>query len=186
MIVKTSRFGEKEVPDEALITFPEGVIGFRDCTGYVMFECSDDGLFKWLQSVDRPDLAFVICEASAIVSNYQILIGEKERQILKLERAEDAVVCLILVIPQDPMDATANLFGPLVMNTETRLGMQMVIVNPQYSTRHRLFKDPNADETPADPSESGQPLRRMNEGPAAETTGPASGNGEEEKANAGA
>lgn len=146
MIVKTSRFGDKEVPDDALLTFPEGVIGFRDATRFVMFECTDDGLFKWLQSCDRPDLAFVICEASAIVQNYQILIGDKERQVLELEKPEDAVVCLILVIPKDPAQATANLLGPLVMNTETRLGMQIVVVNPQYSTRYRLFRDPNESQ----------------------------------------
>ena len=139
MIVKTSRFGDKEVPDEALITFPEGVIGFREATRFVMFECSDDGLFKWLQSCDRPELAFVIAEAEVIVPGYRIVIGEKERQTLQLEKVEDAVVCVILVIPKDAMDATANLLGPLVMNTETRIGMQLVLVNPEYSTRHRLF-----------------------------------------------
>lgn len=144
MIVKTSRFGDKEVPDESLITFPEGVIGFKDATRFVMFECSDDGIFKWLQSCDRPELAFVICEATMILPSYKIVIGEKERQILQLATAEDAVVCLILVIPKDPVQATANLLGPLVMNTETRLGMQVVVVNPVYSTRYRLFKDPDA------------------------------------------
>ncbi len=156
MIVKTSRFGDKEVPDSALLTFPEGVIGFRDATRFVMFECTDDGLFKWLQSCDRPDLAFVICEASIIVSNYQILIGDKERQTLKLDKPEDAVVCLILVIPKDPSQATANLLGPLVMNTETRLGMQIVVVNPQYSTRYRLFRDANeSQETPPETTPEG-------------------------------
>ncbi|MDR1612436.1 MAG: flagellar assembly protein FliW [Planctomycetota bacterium] len=153
MIVKTSRFGDKEVPDEALITFPEGVIGFKDATRFVMFECSDDGIFKWLQSCDRPELAFVICEAGVIMPSYKIVIGEKERQVLQLESVDDAVVCLILVIPKNPMDATANLLGPLVMNVETRLGMQVVVVNPQYSTRYRLFTDPNApkDESGEEP-----------------------------------
>ena len=141
MIVKTSRFGDKEVPDESLLIFPEGVIGFKDATRFVMFECSDDGIFKWLQSCERPELAFVICEANFIVPTYSIVIGSKERQLLKLARPEDAVVCLILVIPKNPLDATANLLGPLVMNTETRLGIQVVVVNPQYSTRYRLFKD---------------------------------------------
>jgi flagellar assembly factor FliW len=173
MIVKTSRFGDKEVPDDALLTFPEGVIGFRDATRFVMFECTDDGLFKWLQSCDRPDLAFVICEASAIVANYQILIGDKERQVLKLDKPEDAVVCLILVIPKDPTQATANLLGPLVMNTETRIGMQIVVVNPQYSTRYRLFRDPNSD--PNDPQDM--------HGDASSTEGGTNG---EEAANAGA
>ena len=145
MIVKTSRFGDKDVPDDALLVFPEGVIGFRDATRFVMFECSDDGIFKWLQSCDRPELAFVICEANTIVPSYQIVIGEKERQVIKLEKPEDAAVCLILVIPKNPIDATANLLGPLVMNTETRLGIQVVVVNPQYSTRYRLFKEPEPE-----------------------------------------
>ncbi len=184
MIVKTSRFGDKEVPDEALLTFPEGVIGFRDATRFVMFECSDDGIFKWLQSCDRPELAFVICEAGVIVQNYQILIGEKERQVLKLGKPEDAVVCLILVIPEDPMESTANLLGPLVMNTETRLGMQIVVVNPQYSTRHKLFRE-------ALPGEQGLQEKReqMAKEKEAEQRGgqdAAQAGGREEAANAGA
>ncbi|MDR3211020.1 MAG: flagellar assembly protein FliW [Planctomycetota bacterium] len=159
MIVKTSRFGDKEVPEETLLVFPEGVIGFKDATRFVMFECSDDGIFKWLQSCDRPELAFVICEASLIVPGYKIVIGEKERQVLKLEKTDDAVVCLILVIPKDPTEATANLLGPLVMNAESRLGMQVVVVNPLYSTRHRLFnpsQNPSASPSPSGPGETGE------------------------------
>ncbi len=167
MIVKTSRFGDKEVPDDALLTFPEGVIGFRDATRFVMFECSDDGIFKWLQSCDQPELAFVICEASIVIPNYEIVIGEKERQTLQLSQPEDAVICLILVIPKNPVEATANLLGPLVMNAETKVGMQVVVVNPQYSTRYRLFKDPNAPE-------------------GANANGDAPDGGKEEPANAGA
>ena len=143
MIVKTSRFGDKEVPDETLITFPEGVIGFRDATRFVMFECSDDGIFKWLQSCDQPELAFVVAEAGLIVPNYRIAISDKEKQLLKVKNIEDVVVCLILIIPKDPMEATANLLGPLVFNIEERLGMQAVLVNPEYSTRFKIFASPD-------------------------------------------
>ena len=143
MIVKTSRFGDKEVPDETLITFPEGVIGFRDATRFVMFECSDDGIFKWLQSCDKPELAFVVAEASLIVPNYRVAISDKERQALKLKSMDDMVVCLILIIPKNPLDATANLLGPLLFNIEERIGMQAVLVNPEYSTRFRIFATPD-------------------------------------------
>jgi flagellar assembly factor FliW len=139
MIVKTSRFGDKEVPEESVIAFPEGVIGFRDATRFVMFECSEDGLFKWLQSCDRPELAFVTAEATLIAPNYRIMIGEKERALLELSDVGDVAVCLILIIPDNFMDATANLLGPLIMNAQSRIGMQVVVVNPEYSARHRLF-----------------------------------------------
>lgn len=144
MNVKTSRFGEIQVPDETRITFPDGLVGFKDAQNFVIFECGGDGVFKWLQSCDRPELAFVICDARLIVPDYRIMVGEKERELLKLQKVEDAAVCLILVIPQDPMEATANLLGPIIMNSATRLGIQLVLVNPDYGTRHKIFSGKNA------------------------------------------
>lgn len=140
MKVTTSRFGEIEVQDEALITFPEGVIGFPDATRFVIFDCGDEGVFKWLQSCDRPELAFVICEADLILPSYKVMIGQKEKELLQLARVEDAAVVLILIIPANAMEATANLLGPIVMNSASRIGMQIVLVNPDYSTRHRIFQ----------------------------------------------
>lgn len=145
MKVQTSRFGEIELPDETVIRFPEGVVGFEDAKNWVMFDCGDEGLFKWLQSCDRPDVAFVICDASVILPQYQIMIGEKERALLDLDDLSDGVVCLILTIPDDPREATANLLGPIVMNSEKRLGMQIVLVNPEYSTRFRIFAENASD-----------------------------------------
>lgn len=140
MKVKTTRFGEIDVPDDTLITFPEGVIGFKEARGFVIFDCGDQGLFKWLQSTEIPELAFVICEAHLIVPQYQVIIGLKEKDLLQLEEPEDAAVCLILVIPEDPQETTGNLLGPIVMNSKSRIGMQMVLVNPDYSTRYKIFK----------------------------------------------
>jgi flagellar assembly factor FliW len=143
MKIQTTRFGELDLPDESVIHFPEGIIGFKDARRFVLFDCGDEGIFKWMQSAEVPELAFVICEASLILPSYQVMIGEKERELLELEKVEDGVVCLILVIPEDPSQATANLLGPIVMNSETRLGMQLVLVNPDYSTRYPIFADPD-------------------------------------------
>ncbi len=140
MKVQTSRFGEIEVPDESRIEFPEGVVGLPDCRSFVLFDCGEDGVFKWLQSVDRPDVAFVICEARLIVSDYEVEVGENVLELLKLDSPDQALVCLILCIPPDPREMTANLLGPLIFNVEARLGMQAVLVNPAYSTRHRVFR----------------------------------------------
>jgi flagellar assembly factor FliW len=145
----TSRFGEIEVPDESQIFFPEGVVGFKGAHHFVMFDCGEEGIFKWLQSVELPELAFVICEAQRIVPDYQVMIGEKERDLLELDRPEDAAVCLILNIPENFQDATANLLGPIVMNGESRRGMQLVLVHPDYSARHRIFRS----ETPGEGEE---------------------------------
>ncbi|MBN1256418.1 MAG: flagellar assembly protein FliW [Planctomycetes bacterium] len=147
MKVMTSRFGEIEVPDDSTITFPQGVVGFKECTRFIIFDCGEEGIFKWLQSVDNPEIAFVICEASLIVPNYQVVVGQQELETLQLDNIEDAVACLILCIPKDPNEVTANLLGPVVFNSEKRLGMQVVLVNPDYSTRHRVFMSGSEQKT---------------------------------------
>jgi len=54
---------------------------------------------------------------------------------------------VILMTPADPRETTANLLGPILMNAETRTGLQLVVVNPNYSTRYRVFS--GATETSA-------------------------------------
>ena len=146
MKIVTTRFGEIEVPDGSLINFPNGIIGFKDARRFVIFDCGEHGVFKWLQSADIPDLAFVICEAHLIVPQYQVIIRQEEQELLQLENTEDAAICLILVIPDNPQEATANLLGPIVMNSVSRIGMQLVLINPEYSTRYKIFKPGNVAE----------------------------------------
>lgn len=146
MKVKTSRFGEIEIPDSTLITFPDGMIGFPENKNFVIFDCGEDGVFKWLQSCERPELAFVICDAHLVLADYKIVLGHKETETLGLSNPDDAAVVLIVIIPKNPMDATANLLGPIVMNSATRIGMQLVLVNPAYSTKHRIFKNQGGEE----------------------------------------
>ena len=137
--VHTSRFGDIDLPAATVITFPEGIIGFPNAGRWVIFECGDEGIFSWLQSCDFPDLAFVICDAQRILPNYQVAVGGKECELLNLRRPEDGVVALIMVIADDPLETTANLLGPIIMNVETRLGMQLALLNPNYTTRYRIF-----------------------------------------------
>ncbi len=152
MKVVTSRFGEIEVPDDSVINFPEGVVGFKECNKFVIFDCSDDGVFKWLQSCDKDDVAFVICEASMIVPEYQAILGQKELDALQAKDLSELVTCLILCIPEDPKEMTANLLGPIVFNAEKRVGMQMVLINPGYSTQYKVFADPDNDSKKSDKS----------------------------------
>jgi flagellar assembly factor FliW len=149
MKVQTSRFAEIEVPDESLIHFPEGVVGFKECIRFVIFDCGDDGVFKWLQSADRPDVAFVICEAQLIVPDYQVMIGHLEMDLLEAGSLDELVTCLILSIPDDPNEMTANLLGPIVFNSEKRIGKQLVLINPEYSTKHKVFADPGGSDQAA-------------------------------------
>ena len=58
MKLNTRFFGELEYEKEDLLHFPSGLLGFEDCKGFIQIDNPDGGgVFKWLQSADRPELA---------------------------------------------------------------------------------------------------------------------------------
>ena len=58
MKVATTRFGEVEVPDDTLITFPEGLPPFEG-KRYILLHREDSPMIEWLQSVEEPDVALM-------------------------------------------------------------------------------------------------------------------------------
>ena len=141
MQLKTSRFGEVAVDDSAVISFPDGMVGFPDASRYVIFDGPEGTPFKWLQSVDRPELAFAICDPLLFKADYKVAVPDEELSSLQIEKPEDLVVCVILSIPSDPWKMTANLLGPVIFNAEKRLGKQLVLTGPEYTTKHPVFPD---------------------------------------------
>jgi flagellar assembly factor FliW len=146
MRIKTSRFGDVTVDDSAAISFPDGLLGFPDARSFVIFDGPEGTPFKWLQSADKPELAFVICDPLLFAADYRVSVPAAELADLCIDRLEDAVVCVILSIPADPWRLTANLLGPLVFNAERRLGKQLVLSGTEHTTKHPVF--PNGFSPP--------------------------------------
>ena len=138
MKVSTTRFGEIEVREEDIITFQRGLIGFPDSRQYVMID-HPGGPFRWMQSLDQPQTAFVITDPLIFFPDYRVPVETDELQEIRIQDAADGVVVVILVVPRDPYAITANLQGPVVINTKERLGMQLVLNVPEYTTKHVIF-----------------------------------------------
>lgn len=145
MLIDTVRFGVIEVDDDRLITFRDGLLGFREHKRFALIETGQDAVFFWLQSADDPTLAFVVCDPAAFLANYEVPIHEDDLADLQTPEITD---CQVLVIV-NKVDGwlTANLLGPLVISAGTRLGRQMVLSDKRYGTRQRL-----REVTPAVPA----------------------------------
>jgi flagellar assembly factor FliW len=138
MEVRTTRFGVVQIAEDRVIHFPKGLLGFTSYTRYCLLEPGDDACFFWLQSVDEPSLAFVITDPSLFIPEYSVPIRPEQMSELKLDKLEDAQVFVIV----NKVDATltGNLQGPLIINTLTRTGEQMVLAEKRWTTRHPLVK----------------------------------------------
>jgi|CXWL01.1.fsa_nt_gi flagellar assembly factor FliW len=152
MKITTSRFGDIEVPDQSILTFPSGIIGFPESSRYVLFDHDREAPFKWLQSVDEPGLAFVVIDPGVFKADYTMSLTDAQTGEIDVQGGDVPAVLVILTVPgRDPSRITANLRGPLVVNSRTRLGMQVVLMD-EWPTRYQVFPA-SAKTRPATPSE---------------------------------
>ncbi len=138
MEVRTSRFGTVEIAEDRVITFPRGLLGFADHKRYCLLQPNDEACFFWLHSVEDPDLAFVVTDPNLFVPEYSAPIRSEQMEELGLERLEDAQVFVIVNKVGDRL--TGNLQGPLVVNTLSRVGEQLVLAEKRWTTRHELMR----------------------------------------------
>lgn len=142
MIIETERFGPVEVEENRLIHFIKPILGFENSHRYILLDHADDSPFKWLQSADEPELAFVVTNPKFFNIDYEFALSDEQAAEILLEEAEDALVVTIVNIPpENPSKMTTNLLGPVVINQKLRKAMQFVLADSQYTTKVRLIPD---------------------------------------------
>lgn len=139
MHITSTRFGVLNVPDEALLSFPSGLLGFPEWTRYVILDHDTDAPFKWLHCAEEGSLAFVVIDPALLKKNYHVTISPEARGEVEGNEADELGLAVILTIPSDdPSAVTANLRGPLLLNLRTRLCKQLVL-SEDYPTRYPIF-----------------------------------------------
>src|SRR5208283_2964667 len=129
--IVTTRFGEIEIEESKIITFPMGIPGFTELKRYVLIDYKDP--IKWLHAVDDPDVAFIVINPFLIFPAYSVDIKDDEELFLGIKEPTDLVVLAILSVSNNTV--TANLRGPLVFNSANYLAAQIVIDDERYDFR---------------------------------------------------
>ena len=137
MEVQTTRFGTVDIAEDRVITFPKGLLGFSEQLRYCLLQPSDDACFFWLQCVDDPTLAFVVTDPSLFFNDYSVPIRAEQAEDLRLNNLDDAQV--FVIVNRVGGKLTGNLQGPLVVNTDGRVGEQFVLAEKRWTTRHELI-----------------------------------------------
>jgi flagellar assembly factor FliW len=138
MLINTRDFGETEIDDKQIITFPEGVFAFEEDRRFVILApLGEDKYPCWMQSVDNENLCFIVYNPYEIIADYapDEKILEKELDIF--ENTNTAVLS-IAVIPEDYLKTTINLKSPVVINLDTKTGKQIVL-EQDYLVRFPIF-----------------------------------------------
>jgi flagellar assembly factor FliW len=140
-LVKTRRVGDLTVEEQDIITMIGGLPGFEDNTKYVLLDHDEKSPYKWLQSLENSELAFVVMEPFVFFADYQFELSQNDIRELEVAKPEDVAVLVILVIPDDPRKMTANIKAPLVINMAKMKGKQIVLNNEAYPVKLHLFQE---------------------------------------------
>ncbi len=121
MQVNTTRFGIIEVAEKELIKFPWGVPGFEELKSYVLLEYKN-GPFQWLQSVDEPAVAFVVCSPDFLGLVYTA--PDAKKKLIKLDKDDDLVFLNIVSFNREKGAIRFHIKSPLLFNVAARIGYQ--------------------------------------------------------------
>lgn len=136
MKIMTRDFGEVEATENDVISFEQKIFGFEDYTDYIILYDDDfNGELAWLQSIEEPDLCFIIANPELTIGDYE---PNCEKEAKKIIGAGTYEYWLIMVVKEDFKESTVNLKSPVVINLDNRKAMQ-VILEERYPIKYHLF-----------------------------------------------
>lgn len=139
--LSTKFFGVKEISEEELLHFPEGIYGFTEEKLFIIFKEKEDSPFLWFQSLYNKDLAFVIIDPNQIIKNYKPKILHTDLQTLEVNYIEECKIYAILTIPENkPEEMTINLQGPILINMNKKIGKQVISLDETHGVRMNLLQ----------------------------------------------
>lgn len=150
MRFESTRLGNFELSEDEMIYFPKGLYGFEkeQRFGLLPFDPHIECPMEWMQSLQTPDLAFVVTDPNVYVPEYQVTLSGDEKEQIQLRLDDPYTIRVIVNIPATYIEMTANLVAPIVINAASKFARQVILATPAYDTRHYLFprevRDPNA------------------------------------------
>jgi len=142
-VLKTKNFGPIEYEAEDVIEFPRGLPAFEEERRFLLVEGPAERPVVFLQSVEREELAFICLPVRAVVPDYRLAASPEDLEEVGWKGeaeagSESGLLCLAIVTVREGEAPTANLMAPVVINPETRRGVQAIQTETPYSHRHPL------------------------------------------------
>ena len=131
------------------IRFRRGLPGFPGDRAFSLLRWgTGGGLYSLLVDPADPAVRFLVVPPGLFFPSYEIELDDATVAQLGIETADEALLLVIVTVGERPEDATANLLGPIVINTSRREGLQLVLPDSQWGTRVPLIQNP-ASQDPA-------------------------------------
>ena len=142
--VNTRLFGKIDIDDSKIITLDKGIIGFPDLKQFTLIfdsEKENDGTpgIMWFQSMDEPQFAMPVIIPNYVVPDYNPIVNDELLEGLGELNEKNIYVITTISVPEDITKMTVNLKAPIVINTETLKGAQIIVENEDALVRFPVY-----------------------------------------------
>ncbi len=128
--------------NDDVITFPSGIPGFEGCRKFVLASIAEYSPFEWLVGIEDPPVRFAIINPMLFRPDYQPAMIRKQFDDIDIEQPHDVLLYSIVTIRENPLESTANLVGPVIINKRKRIGKQVIIDDERYTTQEFILRNP--------------------------------------------
>ncbi len=131
--------GEMEYEENNIITFNKGIPGFSDLKNFILLDLQEYEPFKLLQSLENDEISLIVTSPYEFFNDYEIKLSEETIKNLKIDSPEQVNIITTVTLNSDVKKITANLQGPIVINTSNNLGEQIILDNSKYKVKSPLI-----------------------------------------------
>jgi flagellar assembly factor FliW len=121
-----------------VVLFPQGLLGFLKFKKYLFVKIEGFQPLVWMISADNPEVSVPLADPIRFCPDYAPNISKRDLNELSVENPQSLEMYSIVTMNQDPLIATANLSGPILVNQTKKIGKQLVLLDDRYSTKHRI------------------------------------------------
>src|SRR4051812_32042600 len=112
--LESTRFGTVEVPAEAVVEFPNGLIGLGGHR-HALLARDEAAAFLWLQSLEDPALALPLTNPWQFFKTYEVELSDNEADRIGVTDADETAVYVTVRAAETLEDFSANLRAPILI-----------------------------------------------------------------------
>ena len=143
MKADTRLFGEIDIEEQKIIHMENGMIGFPDLKKFALIydveKKKKESSIMWFQSMDEPQVAFLVMQPNGLKPDYNPTVSDEMLKPLGELNETNLYVLTTVTATADKKNASINLKAPIIINTETNKGCQ-IIVEDDYPVKYNIYE----------------------------------------------
>jgi len=135
MIIQSDQFGNIEYSEDIIIHFNSGIFGFEHLKDYIIIDDEETQPFRWLQSVEEEEVCFPMLDPFLFFADYQSHLPKK---LVESVKSNTHHILSITTLKNEHGNMTINLKGPVIIETNTNSGQQIILNSEEVPTSYIL------------------------------------------------